>query len=223
MSLAKPLPTISEHRITTARRARYYTAGGGDELEEVWIVLHGLGQLAGVFITYFKTVATPTRLIVAPEALSRHYIMPGDSGRTRDAKVGATWMTREDRDHEIADYVEYLDKVWRETAGGASRVTVLGFSQGVATAARWIASGGSRVDRLIAWAGQIPKDVDPKAFAALSGGITTVVGTTDEFAPWIAEGEHDARLVAAGITPKHLTFEGGHRMDRLTLESIAEG
>lgn len=216
------LPSIAEQRISTTRRARYYTAGGGQKIDDVWIVLHGLGQLASEFIAFFKTLATPTRLIVAPEALNRHY-MDGTSGRTKDQKIGATWMTREDRNNEIADYVEYLDNVWRQAAGSASRVTVLGFSQGVATAARWVSLGNSRVDRFIAWAGQIPPDVDPKAFARMSGGITMVVGSADEYASWIAEGDHDARFIAAGLTPEHRTFDGGHRMDRLTLESLAEG
>ena len=90
--------------------------------------MHGLGQLASVFIGYFKTIATPTRLIVAPEALSRHYIPQSGSSGTKDARIGATWMTREDRDNEIADYVEYLDAVWRETAAelAADRVRQAG-------------------------------------------------------------------------------------------------
>jgi dienelactone hydrolase len=213
---------MHEHRLVTTRRARYYTIGGGEQpLGEAWIVLHGLGQLASVFITYFNSIASPGRLIVAPEALNRYYVTPGASGRTKDAKVGTTWMTRMDRENEIADYVDFLDVVYRETASGASRVTVLGFSQGVATACRWIASGRSRVDRLVAWAGQLPPDVYPSVFARLPGGVTLVVGTTDEFAPWIAEGNHDARLTAAGVTPRVVTFEGGHRMDRLTLDQIA--
>ena len=210
-----------EHRLVTTRRARYYTVGGGDEsLGDVWIVLHGLGQLAGTFITFFRSIATPGRLVVAPEALNRHYLIPY-GGRTSDAKIGATWMTRLDREADIADYVDYLDAVWRETAAGASRVTVLGFSQGVATAARWIAMGKSRVDRFVAWAGQLPPDVDPAVFAKLSGGLTIVVGTSDEFSTWIAEGNHDSRLEAAGVKPEVVLFDGGHRMDRLTLEQLA--
>ena len=211
---------MQEHRIVTTRRARYYTIGGGEQpLAESWIVLHGLGQLASVFITYFESIESPSRLIVAPEALSRHYVME-QGGRSSDAKVGATWMTRQDREAEIADYVEYLDKVWSET-GGASRVTVLGFSQGVATAARWIAVGKSRIDRFIAWAGQIPPDVDPSAFTKLSEGITIVSGESDEFASWIAEGNNKGRFEAVGIKPEVLSFDGGHRMDRLTLDAIA--
>lgn len=213
---------MQEHRLVTTRRARYYTIGGGEQpLPEAWIVLHGLGQLARIFLTYFESIDAPGRLVVAPEALNRYYLFTEPGMRSKDAKVGATWMTREDRENEIADQVDYLDAVWRETAAGASRVTVLGFSQGVATAARWVAMGKSRVDRFVAWAGQIPPEIDPSAFSKLSGGITMVAGSTDEYATWIAEGNHDSRMVAAGVTPKVVTFDGGHRMDRLTLDEIA--
>lgn len=213
---------MNEHRLVTTRRARYYTTGGdGPQLDEVWIVLHGQGQRASVFLKYFESIVAPGRLIVAPEALNRHYIAPGSSGRAADAEVGTTWMTRMDRENEIADYVDFLDAVWRETCVNVPRVTALGFSQGVATACRWIAMGKSRVDRLVAWAGQLPPDVDPSVFAKLPGGITLVTGKTDEYASWIAEGNNDGRLVSAGINPSQVTFEGGHRMDRLTLEGIA--
>jgi predicted esterase len=211
-----------EHRLVTRRRARYYTIGGdGSRIEEAWVVLHGLGQLASVFITYFKTIASPERLIVAPEALNRYYVSPGGSGRTSDAKVGTTWMTRMDRENEIADYVDFLDAVWAATAERATRVTALGFSQGVATACRWIARGTSRVDRLVAWAGQLPPDVDASVFAKLAAGVTLVAGNTDEYATWIDEGNHAGRLHAAGVTPDVVTFDGGHRMDRVTLEALA--
>ena len=213
---------MNEHRLQTTRRARYYTIGGGGSPQEAWVVLHGHGQLAAEFINFFKSIATPERLIVAPEALNRYYVEPGTSGRTKDAKVGATWMTRLDRENEIADYVDFLDAVWGETAAGAARVVALGFSQGVATACRWIAMGKSRVDRLVAWSGQLPPDVNPSAFTKLSRGVTLVSGTTDEYAAWIAEGDHQARLQAVGITPQVVTFEGGHRMDRLTLDAIAK-
>lgn len=213
---------MHEHRLSTTRRARYYTIGGGEQpLKEAWIVLHGHGQLASVFMTYFKSIDAPSRLIVAPEALNRYYVEPGTSGRTKDAKVGTTWMTRMDRENEIADYVDFLDAVWRETAATAGQVTALGFSQGVATACRWLARGKSRIDRLVAWAGQLPPDVDPAVFGKLSGGVTLVTGSTDEYAAWIAEGNDEARLVAAGVQPRVMTFDGGHRMDRVTLNEIA--
>jgi predicted esterase len=214
---------VHEHRIQVTRRARYYTIGGGaPSVDEVWIVLHGHGQLASEFINFFKSIAAPGRLIVAPEALNHYYVEPGTSGRTKDAKVGATWMTRLDRENDIADYVDFIDAVWGETAARAGRVVALGFSQGVATACRWIARGTSRVDRLVAWAGQLPPDVDPKEYVKLAHGVTLVLGSTDEYASWIAEGNSAARLESAGIKPDVVTFDGGHRMDRLTLDRIAK-
>lgn len=213
---------MREHRLVTARRARYFTIGGGaDPLPEAWIVLHGLGQLASVFITYFESIATTERLVVAPEGLNRYYVAPGASGGTSDARVGATWMTREDRENEIADYVDFLDAVYAESVAGAGRVTVLGFSQGVATACRWVARGRSRVDRLVSWAGQLPPDVDLGVLARLPGGVTLVAGERDEFAPWIEEGRHESRLAEAGARYDVVSFPGGHRMDREALLAIA--
>src|SRR5206468_3354730 len=73
---------------------------------------------------------------------------------------GASWMTREDRLHEIDDYVRYLDAVHAQVASGKARVTALGFSQGTATACRWAAFGSARIDRLIVWGGEVPPDLD---------------------------------------------------------------
>jgi hypothetical protein len=45
-------------------------------------------------------------------------------------------MTKEDRAHEIEDYLGYLEQV-RAALIPSVPLTILGFSQGVATAARW--------------------------------------------------------------------------------------
>src|SRR4051812_23305685 len=52
LSKPRPIRTASEHSIEVPRTARYYVLGdatGGD----LWIVVHGFGQLAGDFIEYF--------------------------------------------------------------------------------------------------------------------------------------------------------------------------
>jgi hypothetical protein len=64
-----------------------------------------LRAIRRVFIQKFKELASENTLIVAPEALSRFYLN-GFSGR-----VGATWMTKEARDTEILDYLNYLNKL----------------------------------------------------------------------------------------------------------------
>jgi hypothetical protein len=81
--------------------------------------------------------------------------------------------------------------------------------------------GTSRVDRLIAWAGQLPPDVDSSVYAKLAWNHA---GSGDDGRVLVVDrrGNHDARLVAAGITPKVVTFDSGHRMDRLTLDNLSK-
>src|SRR3546814_5982443 len=100
---------IDEHSITVPRTARYYTMGEPqDQPRELWYVCHGYAQLGSRFIRRFAPLDDGTRLIVAPEALSRFYLEV--KGRTHaESPVGASWMTREDRLSEIDDYVAYLD------------------------------------------------------------------------------------------------------------------
>ena len=69
------------------RSARCF-ARGGEAAAEAWVVLHGYGQLASRFLRGFESIASRTRLVVAPEGLSRFY---PDAGA---GKVGASWMTK---------------------------------------------------------------------------------------------------------------------------------
>ena len=95
---------MEEHHLSTPRTARYHTLGDPASATHIWIVLHGYGQLARYFLRPFEGLETG-QLIAAPEGLSRFY---SDIAHTR---VGATWMTREDRDHEIIDQAIYLDRL----------------------------------------------------------------------------------------------------------------
>ena len=151
------------HHLRVQRTARYYTLGGGDASpRDIWFVLHGYGQLAGQFIRFFSDLASDDQLVVAPEAMNRFYLTGVVKIPARERPVGATWMTREDRESEIADYVEYLDALYDEVAADhvahGARVHVLGFSQAVATATRWIEHGRSTVHRFIAWGGVLPPE-----------------------------------------------------------------
>src|SRR5207249_11468139 len=159
---------MQEHHIDVTRTARYFTLGGsGSGVAEVWFVCHGYGQLAGRFIRYFAALDDGTRLIVAPEALARFYL--GEvTGPSANRKIGASWMTREDRLTEIDDYVRYLDALFQEVLRRleprAPRVTALGFSQGAATVSRWATLGKSRVDGSCPGAGGFRPVPDPAAW-----------------------------------------------------------
>src|SRR5437773_8113905 len=138
---------MQKHHLSTPRSARYFTLGSSEHAGEVWFVCHGYGQLASRFLERFRPIEAERRCIVAPEGLSRFYLTESPTER----RVGASWMTREDRLHEIDDYVRYLDAVYGKVFGSLDRagVTVhaLGYSQGASTVSRWAALGKAKIDR----------------------------------------------------------------------------
>jgi predicted esterase len=217
-----------EHHIRVTRSARYFALGkAGTATRDVWFCCHGYGQLASEFASEFECIDAPERLIVVPEALSRFYIQEGPGFHGPNAKVGATWMTREDREHEIADYISYLDELHEEifkmVERANVRVTVLGFSQGGATVNRWLVRGSVRADRLIMWGSLLASDIDlvgaAKVFQKLD--LKIVYGKRDQFANADIIAKYEATLKGAEIPYELTTFEGGHRLDRDTLTRLA--
>jgi predicted esterase len=217
----------AERHLAVARTARYWILGDPTAASDVWFVLHGYGQLARRFLVRFGPIDHPTRCIVAPEGLSRFYL--GEQGRHGPAsRVGATWMTREDREHEIDDYVRYLDGVARDVLGARRPgvVTVLGFSQGVATACRWTVLGALRPERLLLWGDFLPPDLDlARARAAWRDTeVVLVRGAGDPTLadPMLADAE-SGRAEVAGLALRLVSYPGGHEIDPTTLRTLAAG
>lgn len=213
---------MNAHRLSVARSARYWTRGGSGP--DVWILLHGYGQLAEAFLEACAPLDDGRRLLVAPEALSRFYVQR--TGRP----VGASWMTREDRLAEIDDYVRLLDAVWRDVAPREAQqraVHVLGFSQGAATAARWAVLGVATPARLVLWGGEVPPDVDLAdggvAHRLRGAALTLVAGRHDEYVTDKILARDAARLDAAGIPFRVVRFDGGHELSPEVLRDVAAG
>lgn len=216
-----------ERHIVTRRTARYFVLGDpGKAPAELWVVCHGYGQLAAYFIRRFEPLAAFGRLIVAPEALSRFYLENPEGGHA-DARVGATWMTREDRLYDINDYVEYLDRIVselsREWEGDPDRIVALGFSQGAATVARWAAMGRSRIDRAILWGDRLPPDLDLESRAEKVKTVEWIFvsGRTDPYWPPQAVRSAALRLEEIGVGYRLLEFDGGHELEPDVLRSLA--
>ena len=209
------------HRITVPRTARYYVLGDMLGAAEVWFVLHGYSQLAATLAKWFETAVKPGRLIVAPEALSRSYFEERGARR-----VGASWMTKEDREAEIADYIRYLDAVADEVIGALPprpRVEIHGFSQGAATASRWAAFGKHIPNRLVLWGGTVPPDLEPDQLrrALHESPLVIAIGNRDQFIPAAEVDKEHARLVGAGIRVELRGFDGGHKVDLGVLADLA--
>ena len=211
---------MQEHHLPVSRTARYFTLGSLDAPSDVWFVCHGYGQLAARFLERFRPIERPGRLIVAPEGLSRFYLTDSPSER----RVGASWMTREDRLYEISDYIAYLDAVHQKVVPPNAQVTVVGFSQGSATVCRWVGMGSRRVDRLIVWGGEIPPDLELTGRVAerlRAARLTLVYGDRDEyFTPKIVTAT-ERRLGESKIGYELVPFKGGHEIDEATLQQLA--
>ncbi|MCO5231890.1 MAG: hypothetical protein M9958_12135 [Chitinophagales bacterium] len=145
---------MQEHSLNITRTARIYTLGElSSSTEYIWIVLHGYGMLAKYFIQKFDQLDLNKNFIVAPEGLSRFY------NSDMSGRVGASWMTSEDRINEIENYIQYLDIAFQNIIPATfqnKKIIGLGFSQGVSTLFRWANQSSIYFHQLIAWAGSIP-------------------------------------------------------------------
>lgn len=223
-------PAPHAHHLRVQRTARYYTLGGATGIPRTfWFVIHGYGQLAADFIRYFGDLASDDSLVVAPEALNRFYLVSPGKAPARDRPVGATWMTREDRASEISDYVEYLDALYDDVAGDALRegaqVNVIGFSQGTATATRWMTHGRASVQRLVLWGGLLPPETDLLRGSATfrAARLTIVLGTRDQYVDNAMLTAEKARLDAAAIAYDVVRFDGGHVISRAAFPDLLAG
>jgi predicted esterase len=203
-----------ERHIIVSRTARYFTLGElNKSTKEIWIVLHGHRQLAGNFIMQFAELAGEGSFIIAPEGLMRLYIK-GDYG-----DVGASWMTKEDRQSDINDYVNYLDMLFDEIVKPAKdkyslHVNGLGFSQGASTLSRWIAYGKSKIDRAVFWCGSLAHDVDySKAENFKSTEIKLVFAENDEYYNKDFYKTQEKLLSEAGIKFETKIFSGRHEIN----------
>ncbi|MGQ0702552.1 MAG: alpha/beta hydrolase [Gemmatimonadales bacterium] len=216
------IPPPVAHHLRVSRTARYFTQGEFEGAAEIWFVLHGYSMLAASFLQWFEPAVAPGRLLVAPEGLSRAYFEE-KGGR----RVGASWMTKDDRDTEIDDYVEYLDRVAdriRFGVAGEPRIEVHGFSQGAATACRWAALGTTRADRLVLWGQGVPPDLplDRYGQRLTRAGLTIALGTRDRYLGAEDVDRELARLAAAGLEPQVHRFEGGHRVEPAALRALIQ-
>lgn len=132
--------------------------------------------------------------------------------RSRSGELGASWMTRLDRELAIADNVRYVGEALtriQEQIEIFGPIAFLGFSQGTAMAYRAAAGSGHPGQGLIALGGDAPTEIfknDLSDFPRVLIGR----GSDDE---WYDEGkmERDLELLGtAGIEAETCLFDGGH-------------
>lgn len=207
----------SEFHFSTQKTSRYYVHGEIKNGRHLLIALHGYGHLAEFFIRKFNGINTDKYVVICPEGLHRFYLK-GTNGR-----VGASWMTKIDRENDIKDYIHQLDTLLEQLKNQAefAGISLLGFSQGGATASRWLAYGKHSFDRFILWATVFPPDMEKEYCEKFNNSKNYFVfGTKDEYYTIETIREHFKELKSMNIQFEMLTFDGNHTIHEETLLSI---
>jgi predicted esterase len=157
-------------------------------------------------------------LLVSVQALHRFY--------TRANEVVASWMTREDREHAIADNVAYVASVVAhvQREHPTDVIVYAGFSQGVAMAYRALAFAHRHADIPaprggIVLAGDLPPDVAPAAASLPPVLLGRGAGDT-----WYTAEKSAAdvkALARAGVPVTEHVFQGGHEWDESFIQAAA--
>lgn len=171
--------------MSTQKEASYFTTNSYSTLnyytektKNVWIVFHGMGYLSKYFINYFAELNADENYIIAPQAPSKYY---QDKNFKR---VGASWLTRENTAAETKNILNYIDAVYKNEIGeSTSNLIVLGYSQGVSIAARWIATRKIRCNTLILHSGAIPVELQAADFTFLKSEtkVFYIYGNKDQY------------------------------------------
>jgi predicted esterase len=209
--------SLEIHHLQVQKTARFYCLGKEPKNCSIfYFALHGYGQQAERLIRKFDQLPEDC-FIVAPEALSRFY-WDEKSGQT-----GASWMTKDDRDYEIEDYCNYLQSIYEQYLSIVpkyAKIILLGFSQGGATAMRWLLKKlPERIYSVQLWGCDIPPDLDYKSANDFISEkkLFWIYGNKDPYLNEDRAEQLKKRFEQFQLNPEILTFEGGHEIDRKLL------
>lgn len=210
---------MQQHHLDVTVKAPYFTLNELTEnTERIWLVFHGYGQLAEFFIRKFEVLDPEKNFIIAPQGLSKYYL-EGVYGR-----VGASWMTKEDRLTEIDNQYAYIDAVLKEAGYSSEKQLIyFGFSQGTATMGRYAAHAKIPFHKMIIWAGTFPPDTNPEDWNYLSGNEGIHYYTSKEdiyFKDEMIDNQNEVVKRALGREPELHWYDGGHKVIPPLLNSI---
>jgi predicted esterase len=194
-------------RAPTTGRILNEDPAGSVEARGLLVGCHGYGQDADAMLEELRRIpGRQSWRLVSVQALHPFYTRNNE-------RVVASWMTRQDREHAIADNIEYMnrtiDAVSRGDAGAdAGPIVFVGFSQGASMAARAAVRGRHVAAGLVMLGGDIPPDVREAADVAWPR-VLIGVGSRDDW--YGARVDSDVAFLAGrGITHELVRFDGGH-------------
>ena len=180
--------------------------------KRVWVVFHGIGFLSRYFLRYFSHLDPAENYVIAPQAPSLYYL------DTDYRHVGASWLTREHTQRNMANLLNYLDALYhQESLEKAPHLTLMGYSQGVSVLCRWIAGRKISCNRLMLYAGRVPSELQPQDFDHLSkqSPVEVYLGTDDPFVAMQSGPAPESRLDELfGHRLQMIHYPGGHELKK---------
>lgn len=200
--------------------APYHTYGKlTNKTETIIVAFHGYGQLAKYFIRKFDFLDESKYYVIAPQGLSKFYLK-------NHTRVGASWMTKENRLLDLKNQLHYIQTVFEAETQSVDwskvKLSVIGFSQGTATASRWTTTHQIAFDTFIAYAGQLAYELTKRDFNFMKSHaeVFCFLGDNDQF----YNGENIPKFEAAFKTVfpkgKFELFEGKHKFLRTVLKKV---
>jgi predicted esterase len=178
-----------------------------ENTKTVWFVCHGMGYLSRYFLKYFKGLNAEENYIIAPQAPSKYYIQP-------KMHVGANWLTRDETKVGMQNILNYFDAIFEtEAIPQDKNLIILGYSQGVSVAMRYMVFRKLQCSQLILHSGGIPKEITTADFEYLnsSTSVKLIYGTSDEYLDKERiESESDRAIELFGSKVQFLPFDGTH-------------
>jgi len=174
--------------------------------KNMWFVCHGMGYLSRYFLKYFKELNPDENYIIAPQAQSKYYIQPAFK------HIGASWLTKENTVKETDNVMHYFDAVFEaENIPKDKNLIVVGYSQGVSVAMRYLATRQLKCSQLVLMSGGIPKELRKEDFKFLKAQVTLIYGTDDEYlSNERMELEKNRAFELFGNSVNIIPFEGKH-------------
>lgn len=177
--------------------------------KNVWLVFHGIGYLSRYFINYFSSLNAEENYIICPQAPAKYY---------KDAnyrRVGASWLTKENTEIDTENVLNYTDAVIKnELLPKNINLIVLGYSQGVSIASRWLAIRKQTCDKLILISGVFPKELSKQDFKHLPNlKVSHTVGLNDPIFEKVNVKKQEDRMKTIFPQIEYINHDGGHQMD----------
>ena len=188
-----------------------------ENTENVWFVCHGMGYLSRYFLKYFKSLDSDKNYIIAPQAPSKYYQQP-------KMHVCANWLTRDNTESGMENIIKYFDAILdNEHLPKNINFIVLGYSQGVSVALRYISKRKLQCNKLIIHSGSIPKELVDENFKYMNNEteVFIVYGTKDEYLnEYRIIEETQLAKELFGNKLKIIPFEGKHVVNVDFIKSI---